>query len=99
MTINGGIVTATGDDYGAGIGGGFRGADGKVTRGENVIVVEGAVGNGSSYLKILNTDNYPIVTVGVFEHMTAAWTSGDGTVTNPVNGTFFWVKTGTANVR
>ena len=99
VTINGEIVTAQGGDYGSGIGGGDSGADGTVTRGESVIVVEGAVGNGSSYVKILNTDNYPIVTVGVFEHMTAAWTSGDGTVTNPVRGTFFWVKKGTEDVK
>ena len=99
VTINGGVVTATGSDEGAGIGGGWRGADGTVTPGKNVEVIEGAVGNGSSYVKIVNTDEYPLVTVGAFEHMTAAWTSGDGAVTNAVNGTSFFVKKGTENVK
>ena len=40
-----------------------------------------------------------LVTVGQFEHMTAAWTSGDGAVTNAINGTAFEVPKGTTNVK
>ena len=53
VTINGGEVTATGGEWGAGIGGGASGhADGTVTLGENVEIIEGAVGKSSRYVKI-----------------------------------------------
>ena len=42
---------------------------------------------------------YAVVTVGQLNHMTAAWTSGDGTVTNAINGTFFEVLKGTTGVK
>ena len=99
VTINGGLVTATGGENGAGIGGGYNGEDGKVKLGKKVVVVEGMCGNGSSYAKIVNIGDYPIVTVGAFEHMTAAWTSGDGSVTNALSGRYFVVKNGTENVK
>lgn len=42
---------------------------------------------------------YRTVTVGAHEHLNAAWTSGDGSVTNAIEGTCFELFRGTANVR
>ena len=42
---------------------------------------------------------YATVTVGQLVHLTAAWTSGDGTVTNAINGTFFEVLKGMTGVK
>ena len=42
---------------------------------------------------------YAVVTVGQLNHMTAAWTSGDGTVTNAISGTSFEVLKGTTGVK
>ena len=47
-----GELVAIGRGGGAGIGGGKDGAGGTVTLGENVVVFEGAVGNGSDSVKI-----------------------------------------------
>ena len=44
-------------------------------------------------------DHYCTVTVGDYQHMTAAWTSGDGAVTNAISGGVFAVPTGTENVK
>ena len=40
-----------------------------------------------------------VVTLGDHPHMTAAWTSGDGSVTNVIDGTGFKVAWGTTNVK
>ena len=42
---------------------------------------------------------YAVVTVGLLDHMTVAWTSGDGSVTNAISGATFVVLTGTTGVR
>ena len=39
------------------------------------------------------------VTIGTLSHLTAAWTSGDGSVTNAVSGTSFGVPGGSENVK
>ena len=80
---------------------GNRGAEAEVTLDlTKVKVVEGAVGNGSKYVKIAARDGYALVMLDIrFEHMAAAWTSGDGSVTNAINGTRFLVKKGTENVK
>ena len=41
----------------------------------------------------------PLVTVGDPPHLTAAWTSGDGSETNAVEGAAFKVPSGTENVK
>ena len=42
---------------------------------------------------------YAVITVGQLNHMTAAWTSGDGTVTNAIEGMSFEVLKGTTGVK
>ena len=44
-------------------------------------------------------DDLVMVTFGDHPHLTAAWTGGDGSVTNAVDGTDFRVEEGTTNVR
>ena len=62
VTIYGGTVTASGAGGGAGIGGGGHGKDGTVTLNEmKVVVVEGAYGNGSAYVKIAEKTSFPIM--------------------------------------
>ena len=45
------------------------------------------------------SDDPPVVTIGDHPHLTVAWTGGDGSVTNAVDGTSFEVSNGTENVK
>ena len=40
-----------------------------------------------------------VIVIGLHPGLTASWTSGDGTVSHEIEGTFFTVPKGTANVR
>ena len=76
---------------------GNQGAEATVTLDDRVKVVEGAIGNGSKSVKI--AEKVPMVTVGVLSHVAVAWTSGDGSVTNALEGASFTVPYGTENVK
>ena len=112
VTINGGAVNAVAGERAARIGPGYGGKVGDVAISGGVFAHEledGWLAEGCGVLN--NSDpkthaDYPYVvlpvatvTVGELNHMTAAWTSGDGTETNAIDDVVFRVPKGTENVK
>ena len=108
VTIIGGALSTKGGVYGAGIGGGYNGAAGKVSILGGIFAQEpDPAWLTEGFAVFANLDEatsaaYPWtvlpisceVTVGELKNMSAAWTSGDGSVTNAVEGTSFKAMTG-----
>lgn len=78
----------------------FTADEGYVLDGESVYEIGMVMGN-LDITAYVPTAHLPMatVTVGELQNMTAVWTSGDGSVTNAIEGTSFEVERGTENVK